>query len=190
MSVRRAAKRAAQAIAAVAVFPCALLSGFGRVRPVYILFAQALALGPGFAGIFLRAAYYRMTLRECSIDISIHFGTVLVDPGAVVGPFVSVGSFCIIGKAMIGACTQISSGVQIPSGRHTHSRNAAGDLGGSLEEQTVIGAHCWIGASATVMAKVGDRSTIGAGAVVVKEIPPDSVAVGNPARVIQSVHAG
>jgi acetyltransferase-like isoleucine patch superfamily enzyme len=53
----------------------------------------------------------------------------------------------------------------------------------------VVGADCWIGASAVVMAAVGDRSTIGAGAIVVKEIPPDSVAVGNPARVIRSAGA-
>ena len=34
---------------------------------------------------------------------------------------------------------------------------------------------------------IGDRSIIGAGSVVVKEIPEDSVAVGNPARVIKKL---
>lgn len=36
------------------------------------------------------------------------------------------------------------------------------------------------------MANIGQRSIIGAGSVVVKDIPEYSVAVGNPARVIKS----
>lgn len=34
---------------------------------------------------------------------------------------------------------------------------------------------------------IGDRSVIGAGSVVVKDIPADSMAVGNPARVIRKL---
>jgi acetyltransferase-like isoleucine patch superfamily enzyme len=46
---------------------------------------------------------------------------------------------------------------------------------------------CWIGANAVVTAGVtiGRHSVIAAGAVVTKNIPPYSVAVGNPARVIK-----
>jgi acetyltransferase-like isoleucine patch superfamily enzyme len=43
----------------------------------------------------------------------------------------------------------------------------------------------WIGANAVVMADIGAGSVIGAGAVVIHEIPPFSVAVGNPAEVIK-----
>jgi acetyltransferase-like isoleucine patch superfamily enzyme len=49
-----------------------------------------------------------------------------------------------------------------------------------------IGADCWIGSGAIVMADVGDQSTIGAGSVVVKEIPSSVVAVGSPARPVKS----
>ena len=35
--------------------------------------------------------------------------------------------------------------------------------------------------------EIGDRSVIGAGAVVTRDIPADSVAVGNPARVIRTL---
>ena len=47
----------------------------------------------------------------------------------------------------------------------------------------------WIGAGATILrgVTIGARSIVGAGAVVTRSIPPDSVAVGVPARVIQSL---
>lgn len=46
---------------------------------------------------------------------------------------------------------------------------------------------CWIGANAVITAGVtiGRHSVVAAGAVVTKSIPPYSVAVGNPARVIK-----
>ncbi len=50
-----------------------------------------------------------------------------------------------------------------------------------------IGADCWIGGGAIICpgVTIGDRSIIGAGSVVTKDIEPDSVAVGNPARIIR-----
>jgi acetyltransferase-like isoleucine patch superfamily enzyme len=51
----------------------------------------------------------------------------------------------------------------------------------------VIEDECWIGANAVITAGVtiGKHSVVAAGAVVTKDIPPYSVAVGNPARVIK-----
>lgn len=53
-----------------------------------------------------------------------------------------------------------------------------------------IGERCWIGGDVTICpgAVIGDRCVIGAGAVVVGEIPSDSLAVGNPARVIRKLN--
>ena len=50
-----------------------------------------------------------------------------------------------------------------------------------------IGEDCWIGGGAVICpgVTIGDRCVIGAGSVVTKDIPNDSVAVGNPARVIK-----
>ena len=45
----------------------------------------------------------------------------------------------------------------------------------------------WIGGSVVILAGVtiGQNSVIGAGSVVTKDIPPDSIAVGNPCKVIK-----
>ena len=52
-----------------------------------------------------------------------------------------------------------------------------------------IGKNCWLGGSVVVLPNVtvGDGSVIGAGSVVVKDIPKNSVAVGNPCRVIKTI---
>lgn len=169
------------------VFPSAILCGFGKVERVFSFFAHLYALGPGFIGSLCRSAYYKLTLRECSMDTTISFGTFFSRSSARVEPFVSIGAYCVIGCARIGARTQIASHVQIPSGRRGHSRDAEGRLIGSEEDEISIGEDCWIGASAVVMADVGPRTIIGAGSVVVKEVPSDVVAAGNPARVIRAM---
>lgn len=50
-----------------------------------------------------------------------------------------------------------------------------------------IGEDCWLGGNVTVVGgvKIGARSVIGAGSVVVKDIPEDCFAAGNPCRVIR-----
>jgi maltose O-acetyltransferase len=52
-----------------------------------------------------------------------------------------------------------------------------------------IGSKVWIGGGVTILpgVEIGEGSTIGAGSVVVNSIPPRSVAVGNPARVVKKV---
>jgi len=54
-----------------------------------------------------------------------------------------------------------------------------------------ISDDCWIGADVNILpgVTIGVGCTIGAGAVVTKDIPPYSVAIGTPARVIKNVEA-
>ena len=58
----------------------------------------------------------------------------------------------------------------------------------SLYLDTRIGKFCQIGARSIIMPgiTIGDHSIIGAGSVVTKDIPPNSIAVGNPAKVIRT----
>lgn len=54
-------------------------------------------------------------------------------------------------------------------------------------EPVTIGNNVWIGGSTTILpgVTIGDNCVIGAGSVVSRDIPPCSLAVGNPARVIR-----
>jgi virginiamycin A acetyltransferase len=180
--IRHATKKVAQAVALLVAFPCAMVTAFGHLQPMFTVFSQLLAMGPGLPGDYLRSAYYKLTLRRCSSDTRISFGTYFVRRESVVGKLVAIGSYCVIGGATIGPGTQIGSHVLIPGGRHQHSRDASGNLAETKHAEITIGNRCWIGDGAILMADIGEGSTIGAGAVVSKPIPSGVVAVGNPAR--------
>lgn len=188
--IRRIFKKCLYGAFLVAAAPAAALSGFGRVKPIYTFFAQSCATIPGGVGDYFRVAYYHLTLVECHMSSRISFGSFFAHPEARVGARVYIGSYCILGKATIGEGTQVASAVQILSGQHQHIRDASGAFyeGGDFKNVS-IGADCWLGAGAIIMADVGTRTTIGAASVVTRPIPPDSVAVGSPARVIRGAEA-
>lgn len=77
-------------------------------------------------------------------------------------------------------CCILSSNHSIP-GRDKIIRNEA-----DLTLPTKIGRDVWLGAGAKVLGgiTIGDGCVVGAGAVVAKDLPPYSIAVGVPARVI------
>jgi acetyltransferase-like isoleucine patch superfamily enzyme len=55
------------------------------------------------------------------------------------------------------------------------------------KKMIIIEDEVWVGANSVIVAgiTIGKHSVIGAGSVVTKDIPPFSVAIGNPARVIK-----
>jgi len=166
------------------MFPCALASGFGRQSGVFSFFAHLCAFAPGLIGDYMRVAYYRMTLRSCARDCRIAFGAFFAHPQTTVGRRVGIGAYCVIGYASIGDDTLLGAAVQILSGGQQHKRDAQGRLTdeGRKFVEIVIGEHCFIGASAVVMADIGDKSTVAAGAVVLTPVAPGTVVGGNPAE--------
>lgn len=56
-----------------------------------------------------------------------------------------------------------------------------------IKETIIIGNDVWIGANVTILkgVHIGDGAVIGAGSIVVKDIPAYSIAVGNPAQVVK-----
>jgi len=186
--MKRVAKGCVNGLFLVIAFPLAAIAGFGRFGPTFSIGAHACATAPGILGDYLRIAYYKLTLERCSMDSRVSFGTFFAHPDVSLGQGVYIGAYCVLGRCQIGDRTQIASHVQVLSGRRQHRRDESGQISGSGEgefETIDIGADCWIGASSIIMAPVGSSTTVGAGAVVVSPIESQSVAVGNPARVIK-----
>ena len=78
----------------------------------------------------------------------------------------------------IGNGTQVLNGAMILS--HDACRR--------LKTDTYIGKNCVIGVRSIILpgVTVGDSSIVAAGAVVSKDVPPNSVVAGNPAKVVKS----
>jgi acetyltransferase-like isoleucine patch superfamily enzyme len=90
---------------------------------------------------------------------------------------------------LIDDYVHLGSGVHVVSGGHGHffSRTDVPiALQGGEPQPVRIGYGSWIGNRAIVLADVGEECVIGAGSVVTRPIPPWSVAVGSPARVVST----
>ena len=134
--------------------------------------AETLGFGPG-------ASIY---------DSSYVYGDVRVGANTWIGPFTLLDGS---GGLSIGEYCSISAGVHI----YTHDTVAWAVSGGRIPPQrsaVAIGDNTYIG-SQVVIARgvtIGDHCVIGAGSFVNRSIPPYSVAVGSPCRVIGWVEIG
>lgn len=93
-----------------------------------------------------------------------------------------------VAPVTIGSRTLFGPNVQLYAATHpvNHAERAAGlEYGKSI----TIGDDVWVGGNSVICpgVSIGDRSVIGAGSVVTKDIPADVVAAGNPCRVIRSL---
>lgn len=179
----------------VLVFPLAALSWLEKKyypasEAVFSFFAQLLACTPGLPGVFIRRAYYFLTIQHCSLHSIIGFGSILVHRRTIIDSNVSIGNYAIIGTAHIKSGCEIGSRVSITSGKNQHTLGADDkwtpfDLASA--PQIIIQNNVWIGEGAIVMAAIGMGSLIGAGAVVTQEVPARVVMAGNPACIVRKL---
>lgn len=119
---------------------------------------------------FLARWYSQRTVRKTGIEIH---------PGATIGKglFIDHGNGVIIGEtAIVGDNVTLYQGVTLGgTGKETGKRHPT------------IGDNCMISAGAKVLGSftVGANSKIGAGSVVLSEVPPNSTVVGVPGRVVK-----
>ncbi len=95
-----------------------------------------------------------------------------------------------VAPVVIGSNVLFGPNVQIYTA--THPLDAAERRSGLEAARPIqIGADVWIGGSVVINpgVTIGDRSVIGAGSVVTRDVPPDVFAAGNPCRVIRQLES-
>jgi len=107
----------------------------------------------------------------------VHIGNFGEVKDSYLAPGVKVGHFSYIGNATIGENTNIGAGT------------ITCNYDGEKKNPTEIGEDVFIGSDTMLVApvKIGAGARTGAGAVVTKDVPPDTLAVGVPARSIKKL---
>jgi bifunctional UDP-N-acetylglucosamine pyrophosphorylase / glucosamine-1-phosphate N-acetyltransferase len=107
----------------------------------------------------------------------VHMGNFGEVKDSTLGESVKMGHFSYIGNATIGANTNIGAGT------------ITANYDGEKKNPTEIGEDVFIGSDTMLVAplKLGDGARTGAGAVVTKNVPEDTLVVGMPARAIRKV---
>jgi acetyltransferase-like isoleucine patch superfamily enzyme len=122
-----------------------------------------------------------------------------------IGPFVEIQKNAVIGRnCKISSHTFICEGVHIEDNVFIgHNVTFINDLypratvaSGKLQTEedwqvieTFVKKGASIGSSATILAgiTIGENTIVGAGAVVTKDVPPNSIVAGNPAKLIREI---
>jgi acetyltransferase-like isoleucine patch superfamily enzyme len=154
-----------------------------------------------FRGLHNRLSRHRTIRSNVTVGIGFRFGlrTILWAPKSLtLGNNVHLGSDVRIEvDGTIGDGVLIANGVGIV-GRRDHDMKQiglsiqasewVGDNIAELSLPVAIGSDVWIGFGAIVLSgvSIGDSSVIGAGAVVTTDIPPNVVAIGNPAKIVSN----
>ena len=110
--------------------------------------------------------------KNAILEEGVHLGNFAEVKDSTLGPGTKMGHFSYIGNAKIGKNVNIGAGT-ITCNYDGKNKNA-----------TEIGDDVFIGSDTMLVApvKIGDRSTTGAGAVVTRDVPPDTLVIGVPAK--------
>jgi len=137
-------------------------------------------------GTWLRRAYLRNRGVEFALPCYFSQGFRLFRAGSLkIGPRSCFGENCgldVHGDVTIGSDFVAAPGLTINNGTHDPE---------TLQPSShpiVIGDRVWCGVNVTIIAgaRIGDDCVIGANSLVMHSIPPRSVAVGSPARIVRS----
>jgi UDP-2-acetamido-3-amino-2,3-dideoxy-glucuronate N-acetyltransferase len=133
-----------------------------------------------------------VNLYGCSIDDDTKIGTfVEIQKGATIGKNCKISSHTFICEGVhVGDGVFVGHNVTFINDKYPRSVNPDGSM--QTEEdwelvETFIEKGASIGSSSTIMCgiTIGENSIVGAGAVVTKDVPPNTVVAGVPAKVIK-----
>lgn len=133
-----------------------------------------------------------VNLYGCSIDEGSKIGTfVEIQKGANIGKNCKISSHSFIceGVSIEDNCF-IGHGVMFINDKMPRSTNPDGSMQTEADwkmEKTILRKGVSIGSNATIMCgiEIGENAIVGAGSVVTKNVEPNSIVVGNPARKIK-----
>jgi maltose O-acetyltransferase len=155
-------------------------------------------------GNIIRYKFYSKYLKSIGKNVVIENGVLFGAP-----TLIEIGDNCIFGRNVninaghcngvyIGNYVAIADGTYLRSGNHKFDQiDVAIQLQGHFSSKidfnnriysVVIEDNVWIGARAIILsgAHIGEGSVIAAGSVISSKIPPFSIVVGNPGRVVSN----